>query len=327
MLPVRLSDVGPLPLEQITAITLALAQQVEALHAAGTVHGHVRPSRVTLTGATVELDPPDGVGFSKPHDVRSLAELTLWLLSRSGLPAAGAFSDVLRAAAALDPSERPTAERLVQELERVAASPDAPPSAIAASRSAPPVRALVAGVMTVGAVALAAVTWSHDPRAAPAAPAEPPVTSAHTPARSVSPLPAQVWPHVRSACAEAASPLAGDLDGDGCDEEVRFDSGRFAGSAGTVEVIGIAATHHVTGDWHCDGRSTLAMLDPASGAVFVFPRWARPGEDVHAIAVAEVSGATSLVGGDVDGDDCDDLRAVTGNGETVQVDVTTGDQP
>ena len=326
MLPVRLSEVGPLPQERIAEITLALARQVDVLHAADIVHGHVRPSRVTLTGTTVELDPPDGVGFSKPHDVRSLAELALWLLTRSGLPAAGAFSDVLRAAAALDPSERPTAERLVQELERVAASPDEPPSAFAASRAALPARAVVVGVVIVGAVGLAAVAWSHDPRARPA-PAEPPVTAAHTPARRVDPLPAQVWPDVRSVCAEVDSALAADLDGDGCDEEVHLENGRFVGSGGAVAIIGVAATHHVTGDWHCDGRSTLAMLDPASGAVFVFPRWARPGEDVQAIAVAEVSGATSLVADDGDGDACDDLRAVTSTGETVHVDVTPGEQP
>jgi hypothetical protein len=322
MLSIRLSESGPLTVPEIAAVALALAREVDRLHAHETIHGHIRPSRVTLTDDGVELDPPDGVGFSKPHDVRSIGELTIWLLTRSGLRATGALADVARAAAALEPGSRPTAAQLVRELERVAVAPESTEPPVAVRRVALPLKVTAVAAAALAAFTLAAVLWDRTHRTAPPAPAEPAVTASpvEPPPPGVAPLPAQVWPEAARACSEVTTALRADLDGDGCDEELRFDGERFTGVGGAVAVTGVAMTHYATGDWNCDGTSELATLDAASGAVFVFPRWARPGEDVEAVAVAHVAGASGLIAADRDGDGCDELRAVTGTAE-VEVDV------
>lgn len=61
------------------------------------------------------------------------------------------------------------------------------------------------------------------------------------------------------------------------------------------------------GDWDCDGRATAASLRPLTGEVFVFVRWADPGESLTVPATTTVPGATGLVTADADGDGCANL--------------------
>jgi hypothetical protein len=74
-------------------------------------------------------------------------------------------------------------------------------------------------------------------------------------------------------------PMRGDVDADGCDDEVAWDS-----SSGEVRVsqadrrtlrfaAGGAGDQAVVGDWDCDGVDTLAVYRPNDGAVAVFAGW------------------------------------------------------
>lgn len=315
MSTVRLSESPPLSVSEIREIGLSLAREVAELHRRNVVHGHIRPSRVRIGEGGASLDRPDGDGFSKPHDVRSLGELLLWLFSRNDLPASGPLAEVARAAAALDPASRPTAEELVVRLEGVDASqvalPERQPGLGLRRRAA---LVSIAACAAVGVVAVGALAWVQRGEGDPAAPAKRAVPMTAV-AASDDRLPAQVWPDAMRACADATGPLVADLDEDGCEETIAVRGAQLVGDVGTVAIAGSAVEHHVTGDWYCVGRSTLAVLQSGTDVVFVFPAWARPGRTVEAIAAAQVAGATSLVSGDVDGDGCDDLRVVTGDGE------------
>ena len=316
-----LSETPPLSIADIGAIALALANQVADLHRNDVVHGHIRPSRVSLAGGEVRLDAPEGDGFSKPHDVRSIGELSLWLLSRSGLPSTGPLAEVARAAANIDPGSRPTADELVIQLEKALRQPPGEPQAsrgqFPARRSAVGAAALAA---VVGLAAIAAVALRPSGTREESSPPTVPTAPAPTAAPRQQ-LPAQVWPESVEACEEIVAPLAGDLDADGCEEQLVVTGSRIEGEGGAVEISGLTSPQHVTGDWHCLHSSTLAVLDSATGSVFVFPQWARPGRHVVAVAVTQIAGATSLVSGDADGDGCDDLRVVTGSGEELAVSV------
>ena len=325
MSSVRLADAPPLSAAEIASVALSLATAVAELHGRGVVHGHIRPSRVTLDESQVRLDPPDGDGFSKPHDVRSIGELTLWLLSRSALRQSGALVDAAREAANLDPAARPTAEELRARLQQVVEAGESelePPDPARRRHSF----ALLGGTGAIAAVlagALLAIAPGRLSTDIPA-PRSPVVGAPHDTARDVEPrLPPgkQVWPDAMRACEDPAGSLAGDLDGDGCEEGLETQGERLEATSGAVAVKGVSIDGAVTGDWHCRRESTLAALDAVSGAVFVFPRWARPGDDVEATHIGSVRGAIALLTGDVDGDGCDDLRVATGGGDEVRIPV------
>lgn len=332
MQTVRLSDGAPMSAADIARVALAVAREVAELHHTGVVHGYIRPSRISVTGDRVELEPPDGAGFSKPHDVRSIGELTLYLLSRGGLPADGRLGEVARAAAALDPAARPTAEQLVDQLEQAVSAPDAPAD-VTRARSRVRLRpAIVVGsalVLVCGGMVLAwtRLATPEPPRPAPHRPERTAVAPGGPVPVSPDPLPAQVWPEEMRACPDAVGDLLADLDDDGCEEALEVREGRLVGVAGAVAISGVAVARHVTGDWHCSRRSTLAVLDADTGTIFVFPRWSRRGEQVPAMAVGQVPGAAALIAGDVDGDGCDDLRAVDARGTEVRIDVPVEARP
>jgi hypothetical protein len=95
-----------------------------------------------------------------------------------------------------------------------------------------------------------------------------------------------------SPCAAVGGTLRADVDGDGCQERLRFADGVL--DAGRVRwAISGPADAVVTGDWDCDGRATLAFLDRGTGGVYRFDAW--PKEPVVTVPlVARVEDATDL---------------------------------
>lgn len=63
----------------------------------------------------------------------------------------------------------------------------------------------------------------------------------------------------------------------------------------------------MTGDWGCRGRTTVALVRPATGGVYVLDRWPDGDEQMQAVRVATVDGATRVHAADPDGDGCTDL--------------------
>ena len=105
----------------------------------------------------------------------------------------------------------------------------------------------------------------------------------------------------------AAGPLA-DPDGDGCPSPVSVADGavdvggvRYA-VGGPGDLLGV-------GDWDCDGAATVALVERATGRVFLFDRWAGPGEDVSVASSAVVPEPTGI---EVVGDQACDVLVVTG---------------
>lgn len=97
----------------------------------------------------------------------------------------------------------------------------------------------------------------------------------------------------------------GDLDGDGCPEQVRWwpaaavvalpDGQRFA--------LGRPGDQLVLGDWDADGRSTPALYRPATGTVLRFDRWATDGDVSATASDAGVTGGLARVESRPSGDE------------------------
>ena len=105
----------------------------------------------------------------------------------------------------------------------------------------------------------------------------------------------------------AAGPVA-DPDGDGCPSPVSVADGavdvggvRYA-VGGPGDLLGV-------GDWDCDGAATVALVERATGRVFLFDRWAGPDDDVSAASSAVVAEPTGI---EVVGDQACDVLVVTG---------------
>ena len=125
-------------------------------------------------------------------------------------------------------------------------------------------------------------------------------------------------PASRQACPRVSTALRADVDGDGCDDPVEFRDGVLL--AGAVRArLGRPGDVVVTGRWGCE-RATLALLRPATGQVFRFDGWARPGVTVTATAVATLPGATQLRAATA-GPRCDELDVVDADGREVRVPV------
>ncbi|HEV3400778.1 MAG TPA: hypothetical protein VG078_03065 [Acidimicrobiales bacterium] len=119
-------------------------------------------------------------------------------------------------------------------------------------------------------------------------------------------------------CPEVTAPLSADTDGDGCPEALRWADGIVEAGGGRWSV-GRPGDLVVTGDWACRGMSTLALLRPGTGDVFVFDGWASPGQDVAATARARVDGAFALRPSDLDADGCPELLVERTGGPPVRV--------
>jgi hypothetical protein len=105
--------------------------------------------------------------------------------------------------------------------------------------------------------------------------------------------------------------LAGpDVDGDGCPEEVTLD-GRTATLGSVTVLLGEEGDLVALGDWDCDGIATPALLRPATGEVFVFPRWSID-EPLEVTATTVVPDASAVAAGS---GDCPQLVVETPDGE------------
>ncbi|HVM06778.1 MAG TPA: hypothetical protein VM242_16615, partial [Acidimicrobiales bacterium] len=134
------------------------------------------------------------------------------------------------------------------------------------------------------------------PAAAPSRPRPAPTSTTTAP----EPVAERVWPRLPLDVADGVLTFAG----------VRYS-------------VGDPGDAVVAGDWACTGEPTVALLRPASGEVFAFDAWARPGADVTARPLGVVEGATALRVTDADGDGCDDLEVERIAGAPVPVRVRT----
>lgn len=80
--------------------------------------------------------------------------------------------------------------------------------------------------------------------------------------------------------------------------------------------FGVGRHHDVVtvGDWDCDGTATPGVVRPATGDVFLFDRWASPGQPVTVAAALRVEGARLLIAPSAD---CRTRLVVAGDGEVV----------
>lgn len=105
-----------------------------------------------------------------------------------------------------------------------------------------------------------------------------------------------------------------DIDGDGCDDDVRLD-GEIVEVDGARFALGIAGDTAVVGDWDCDGIATARLLRATSGEVFEFPSWATADSDTTGELVGVVEGALGVVrGDDPERNGCDVLYVVGPDG-------------
>jgi hypothetical protein len=120
----------------------------------------------------------------------------------------------------------------------------------------------------------------------------------------------------------SGSPGGVDLDADGCSDPIRV-TGAVVQAAGVRYGVGRNGDRVVVADWRCDGRATPAVLRPATGEVFVFPRWAASDRQVTMHPSARVRGAAAIQAADTDHDGCSELWVQT-TGRSVMVTVEPG---
>lgn len=324
-----------LSVEEACGLLAGVASTVADLHEVGVVHGAIAPEHVLVTaegrpvlcgfghGARAGQPPlalpalPEG--FTDPArsstealdpstDVFGLGALMGWMLQSGAVARPGRAGLKLRALGAratlVDPSRRPSAGELASALA-AAVEDGRVPARPRARRLAPAVAGMVLAAVLVSLTARTVVNRPGGAgETAPSitrAPQDAPVTT--EPARGPTTRgPVTTAPN----CPPASGLLSADTDGDGCAEELRYADGVLEGSGGRWSV-GTRGDQVATGDWQCTGSSTLALLRPASGDIYLFDGWAPPGHDLVAGVVARVDGAFALRRADLDGDSCPEL--------------------
>lgn len=94
---------------------------------------------------------------------------------------------------------------------------------------------------------------------------------------------------------EGSALLQGDLDGDGCDTFVVRQGDVVEAVVDPAESqprrfqLGQPDDAFLLGDWDCDGTDTPGLYRPATGQVFYFLTWARPGEPLPSAAAVETN--------------------------------------
>lgn len=83
----------------------------------------------------------------------------------------------------------------------------------------------------------------------------------------------------RLALTDASVAAVTDIDGDGCTDVVEVAGSVLSGDGRRWRIGEEGDVVHL-GDWDCDGVSTPAVLRPDTGELFVFDRWASPGEQI-----------------------------------------------
>lgn len=306
---------GRLPVAQVASLAAGLAATLADLHDLGVVHGRVDASHVLVgpEGRPVLCGLGPGVPAACPHDdVAAVGALLVELLGpddggepipdrrwrrRRGWAGWDRPSLLLLAdqAAAEPPSRRPTARRLAAAIAEVAPA-GAPvgerPGPEAPAASGPEIDA-IESVRASALVDRARPTVR--PPAALVVGAVVLVLAAGA-ARVLGEAPQEAAPERRTA-----TPVA--------DAVVRHGGVRYR--------VGEPGDHLLVEDWDCDGLATPALLRPATGEVFVFPRWIERGVSVIG-PVAAVDRAEALVS-DGGRDDCPALAVRTRDGALVPI--------
>ena len=151
---------------------------------------------------------------------------------------------------------------------------------------------------------------------------EEPVTAVSDPLPSASNAPATTAAPAPSAarpsCSVQDGPVAIDFDGDGCPDPVRVEDGGVVVVGTQRFAAGETGDRVAVGDWNCDGAATLAVLRPATGAVFVFDTWANRGADVSVSPTRTITGAVDVVARER-GDGCSTLVVIRDDGTEQEI--------
>jgi hypothetical protein len=311
----------------VAALVAALATALADLHELGIVHGHVDASHVLVgvAGRPVLCGFGDGDPPARPHDdVAALGALLVELLGSDEVgepipdrrwwrarPWAGwerrALLLLADQASAEPPTRRPTARRLAAAIADAVPSPGGePPRArhvraepaedddlarLRATAVADPPAPRTRRGLAVTAVGLVLTALAGRIALAD----DPPNGTAPPPLATVAPAEIHTATPVRGSVLEAGG------------RQYRVGQ---PGDAVLVE------------DWDCDGEATPALLRPATGEVFVFPRWIDDGTLAVRPAV-QLDDARALLSEVGDGA-CPTLAVRTASGDLVPVHGTDG---
>ena len=305
-----LAEAEPMSVEEIAGLMAAVTATLADLHELGVVHGRLDPSHVIVghDGRPV-LCGLSGEGDAA-GDTRAVGDVITALLAT--LPDGGGRKG--RHLAAIAANAQPPASLLAatlaariegSRLPGLPAASDAPDRVVGLGellrrprRRRVPVRPIVVGCALT--VLVGGAAFALRPAAAPLPPVAAPVTTTTTAlvtTTTTAAVPVRVWPTSTTTTTAGRGPLVHD----GARWEV--------GEPGDIVV---------TGDWRCTGQSTVALLRPASGEVYVFADWS---DAAIATLVGTVDGATALEAADRDGDGCADLVVSRRSGEPVLIDL------
>ena len=81
--------------------------------------------------------------------------------------------------------------------------------------------------------------------------------------------------------------------------------------------LGERTDQAIVGDWGCDGRETVAVLRPRTGALFRFDAWPAPGREIAVEPFRRVAGAETLS----PGTGCGQLVVARSGGPPVEIDM------
>jgi tRNA A-37 threonylcarbamoyl transferase component Bud32 len=113
--------------------------------------------------------------------------------------------------------------------------------------------------------------------------------------RGVSDAGVSTAPPITKRCDSVdSSATAVDTDGDGCPNEVEYGNG-IVTVDGQRYAVGVPGDQFLIGDWHGTGLSTLALLRPSTGQIYVYDSWPSSGADTTPQLVATISGASNIV--------------------------------
>ena len=95
-----------------------------------------------------------------------------------------------------------------------------------------------------------------------------------------------------------------DVDNDGCTDVVSVQNGKVTIN-GERYAVGDPGDEMAIGNWNCTGKTTLALLRPATGELFVFDSWPKAGDSAKPRVLQTGTPATGLHAVPTDG--CDAL--------------------
>lgn len=394
-----LSELGPLPPEEVAGLAAAVADTLADLHDVGVCHGGVDAGHVIVTPDGRPVLCSLGRDGTPPGDVADLARLVSSLLddappadpvrarvaARLGRrrrlgpmlcpPAGPTLAALVAEAVHPDPDRRPSARAFAGAVRgripsaRLPRRADAPlrvlppaPSPLAAlTRVLPVVGRATAGVVAV-ALAVTLVRWAAGRGPEPPGAARPAVDGAGSPttaragadgAHTGASTTARAGADGDHASTTAGAGAGGDHTGASTTAgggharalatAPRVAEGDHAGGpalatrvwprepldfrdgvlnyGGARYAVGQPGDVVAAGDWGCTGMATLALLRPATGAVYRLDAWPDEGGEVEATVVGTVAAATGLRSVDGDGDGCDELEVTRSDGPPVRLEL------